>query len=132
MGQVSTFVRDNQASLSRNIKGLNKVAKILVRQRGALEEVLKVAPTALVNLGHTYNPQAGTLDTRANLGELIHHIESDPSSLLCGLVGQADKSGAVCDLINQALPRPGAFTQAQRPQPLPHDPTLGGLVEVRR
>ncbi len=132
MTEVAGFVRQNQASLGRNIKGLNNVAKILVRQRTALEEVLRVAPAALANLGHTYNPQAGTLDTRANMGELIHQVESDPGTLLCGLVNQGDKSGAVCDLIKQALPRAGAFAPAQRTAPLPHDPTLGGLVEVSR
>ena len=34
----------------------------------ALAETLRDAPLALNNLALTYNPQAGTLDTRANLG----------------------------------------------------------------
>ena len=46
--------------------GLNRVAKVLVKQRGALDEILTDAPLALNNLALTYNPQAGTLDTRAN------------------------------------------------------------------
>lgn len=134
MTQVSSFVKENQDSLSRNITGLNKVAKILVRQRVALEEVLKVAPVALTNLGHTYNPQAGTLDVRANLDNLLHEITSDPGTLLCGLVSQVDTSGSVCDLIDQALPRAGAFASSERQgdAPEPFDPSLGGLVEVTR
>lgn len=130
--QVSTFVKDNQASLSRNIKGLNRVAKVLVRQRNALDEVLTVAPVALVNLGQTYNPQAGTLDTRANLGNVVDAITSDPGTFLCGLVSQADTSGSACDLIEQALPRAGAFGGATTSGHDPWDPTLGGLVAVTR
>jgi phospholipid/cholesterol/gamma-HCH transport system substrate-binding protein len=70
MKEVSTFVRENKDALSKNIKGLNVIAKILVKQRAALDEVLKVAPTTLDNLYHAYNNRTGTLDTRANLAEL--------------------------------------------------------------
>jgi phospholipid/cholesterol/gamma-HCH transport system substrate-binding protein len=128
MGQVSTFVKDNQASLSRNIKGLNKVAKILVRQRRALDESLKVIPVALVNLGFTYNPQSGTLDTRANLTEILNQIGSNPGTVLCGIVNNPQ----ACNLIQQALPRAGALDTAGRVKIEPYDPTLGGLVEAGR
>lgn len=141
--QVSSFVQENRDVLGRNITGLNRVSKVLVKQRDALDEILGVAPLALNNLSLTYNPQAGTLDTRANIGELVHQIETDPATLLCGLTGQADRGGRVCDLIKEALPRGrlpqgplprsaalgGAGTAA--PQTLT-DPTLGGLVEVER
>lgn len=133
MGQVSTFVKDNEASLGRNIRGLNKVAKVLVRQRAALDEVLSAAPVALVNLGHTYNPQAGTLDTRANLGEVVNQLTTDPATVLCALTN----SKTVCNLLKGAgglnlggLGRAPAGREL--PQVQPHDPTLGGLVEVSR
>ncbi len=115
--EVSSFVQENREILGRNIKGLNRVSKVLVKQRDALDEVLNTAPLALNNLGLTYNPQAGTLDTRANIGELIHQIESDPATLLCGLTGQADKSGRVCDLIKDAAapPRCAGSAVAARP-----------------
>jgi phospholipid/cholesterol/gamma-HCH transport system substrate-binding protein len=132
MGQVSGFVKENREILGTNIKGLNRVAKILVKQRTALDEILKVAPVALANLSLTYNPQAGTLDTRANLGELINQVTSDPATLLCGLVNQADQNGQICGLIQDALPRPGAFSDGspQRSSGPKFDPSLGGLVEV--
>ena len=128
---VKTFVQDNKDSLSRNISGLNRVSKVLVRQRDSLDEILHVAPAALNNLGLTYNPQAGTLDTRANLGEAINQIQYDPAALLCGFVSQVERSGQVCDTITELLPknRPGALG---KPDVLPaqevFDPTLGGLV----
>jgi len=111
------------------------VSKVLVRQRAALDEILHVAPTALNNLGLTYNPQAGTLDTRANLGEAINQIQYDPAALLCGFVGQVERSGQACNTITDLLGkrRPGALgTAAALPAQDVFDPTLGGLVEVER
>ncbi|WP_374454744.1 MCE family protein [Nocardioides sp.] len=132
---VKGFVEENKDSLSRNISGLNRVSKVLVRQRAALDEILHVAPGALNNLAMTYNPQAGTLDTRANFGETLNQLNADPAALLCGFVGQVERSGQVCDRITDLLgrSRPGALGE---PDVLPaqdvFDPTLGGLVEVER
>jgi phospholipid/cholesterol/gamma-HCH transport system substrate-binding protein len=132
---VKEFVEENKGSLSRNITGLNRVAKVLVRQRGALDEILRVAPGALNNLALTYNPQAGTLDTRANFGESINQLELDPAAFLCGFVGQVERSGQVCDRITDLLARPraGALDEtAALPAQDVFDPTLGGLVEVEQ
>ena len=133
MGQVSSFVKENRDLLGKNISGLNRVAKVLVKQRAALDEVLRDAPVALNNLALTYNPQAGTLDTRANVGELGQQIGADPGAFLCSIVSQADTSGNACDLISQALPRAATFAKSEMQAPKdPFDPTLGGLVEARR
>jgi phospholipid/cholesterol/gamma-HCH transport system substrate-binding protein len=134
LGQVGTFVRDNKDVLGRNIKKINRVAKVLVKQRGALDETLKLAPLALNNLALTYNPDSGTLDTNANIGNLEHEIVSNPEVLLCSLVAEQDGSGKLCDLI-KSLPFPkrtpfGAGTGTAYGATF--DPTLGGLVEVAR
>jgi phospholipid/cholesterol/gamma-HCH transport system substrate-binding protein len=136
MKQVSGFVRDNREVLGKNIAGLDDLTQILVKQRKALSETLRDAPLALNNLALTYNPQAGTLDTRANMGEIGHQITSDPAAFLCGILDQADQGGQACNAIEQLLGhnRPGALgggsprrTTADRT-----DPTLGGLVEAGR
>ena len=135
MGEVSTFVRDNRAVLGRNIEGLNRVAKVLVKQRGALDEILDSAPLALNNLYMTYNPQAGTLDTRSNQGELEGQLENDPAAFFCGIAGQVDDSGQLCNQFEEAFPR-APFGGGGQPMPWQNtdrfDPTLGGLVEVQR
>ncbi len=141
MRQVSGFVRENREILGRNIKGLNRVAKVLVKQRDALDEVLSAAPVALNNLALTYNPQAGTLDTRANLQMLGEQITSDPATFLCGIVNQANKpgqsNGQVCNVIKDILkdlpaaPRVAALGQGAQREPAQYDPTLGGLVDAR-
>ena len=129
--EVSSFVKDNKDNLSRNIKGLNRVSKVLVKQRDALDEVLRVAPVALNNLALTYNPQAGTLDTRSNMDQSGGIIASDPALFLCSVVGQADTSGDSCDLIQQAFPRTGFREGGARSQDR-FDLTLGGLTEGAR
>src|SRR5690349_18559859 len=130
---VKGFVEENRDSLSRNISGLNRVSKVLVRQRDALDEILHVAPGALNNLALTYNPQAGTLDTRANFGESLNQLNADPAAFLCGFVGQVERSGRLCDRITDLLgrSRPGALGKHDvLPAQDVFDPTLGGLVEV--
>ena len=86
MKAVEGFVKENRGALSRNIKGLNRVSKVLVKQRAALDEILQVAPTALSNLFHTYNPATGTLDTRTNVGENLANLTTDPVGAVCSIL----------------------------------------------
>jgi phospholipid/cholesterol/gamma-HCH transport system substrate-binding protein len=121
------------------------IAEILVKQRDALAETLNTAPLALNNLFLTYNPETGTLDTRANVGENLAAIGNDPSALLCSILDQADASKKACGLVKQVfkgLPRAAALegpdpTSRQGTQPgagpveVEHiDRSLAGLVEV--
>lgn len=127
---VGSFVAENRTVLGQNIRGLNRVAKVLVKQRAALDQTLRVAPLALNNLQLTYNPEAGTLDTNANIGNLFTEIENDPAGVLCALVSANDPDGSACDLIQSLpLPRVAAFglgTGSSYGDQ--YDPTLGGLV----
>lgn len=135
MREVSSFVKENRDSLSENIKGLNQVSKILVKQRAALDETLSVAPVALSNLFHTYNPKTGTLDTRTNLGENIADLENDPATVLCSMLAQTPSPKQACNLIQQALPRTAALGKAGGgtstvSQVENVDRSLAGIVEV--
>ncbi|RYU15782.1 MCE family protein [Nocardioides iriomotensis] len=134
MRDVSSFVKENRDSLSENIKGLNQVSKILVKQRAALDETLSVAPVALSNLYHTYNPKTGTLDTRTNLGENIGDLENDPATVLCSMLAQTPSPKQACNLIQQALPRTAALQGSGRSSTVSDvevvDRSLAGIVEV--
>jgi len=137
MQEVSTFVRENRDGLSENIEGLNVITKILVKQRDALSETLNVAPLALNNLFHTYNPAAGTLDTRSNAGENAAAFEDDPAAFLCSVLRAADPSKD-CDLIQDALtglPRTSALGSAEAQAKTVDveyiDRSLAGLVAVK-
>lgn len=134
LDQVGSFVQENRDVLGRNIASLNRVAKVLVKRRDALDEILQAGPLAMNNLALTYNPQAGTLDTNANLGNLTQELTSNPTQLLCALVAADDAQGKVCDLIQTLdLPRKapfGAGTGSWSDDA--YDPTLSGLVEEER
>ena len=131
LGDVATFVRDNRDILSKNIEHIDRVAKVLVKQRAALDETLRDAPLALNNLTLTYNPQAGTLDTNANLGELVNQIASDPQTLVCGFLAQADHRASCATWPARSLKRSAPFgTGSSYGQPF--DPTLGGLVPTEQ
>ena len=141
---VEGFVRDNRQELSRNIKGLNRVAKVLVHQRAALDEVLQVAPTTLANLFHTYNPAAGTLDTRTNINENLNALTADPRKFICSLIKAAKSKGGddACSAVAQIpLPKPRSGALSGLPsgtsasstrQVETVDRTLAGIVEVKR
>lgn len=136
MREVSSFVKENKDSLSENIKGLNQVSKILVKQRAALDQTLGVAPLALSNLFHTYNPNTGTLDTRTNLGENVSDLENNPALVLCSMLAQTPAPKQACDAVQQALPRTGALAPSKRSSEVEHveyvDRSLAGIVEVQR
>ena len=133
MQSVTSFVQHNRHALSRNIKGLDAISKILVKQRDALSETLDVAPLALNNLYLTYNPTTGTLDTRMNVGENLNQLSSDPATVLCSLLDQADTSKKSCSLVHQALaglPRTAPFQHGrQRTVQVEHiDKSLAGIL----
>ncbi len=136
MQQVSGFVRENRDVLGQNIDGLNRVTRVLVKQRDALDEVLNTAPLALNNLFLTYNPSTGTLDTRSNQGETPEQVGANPGAFLCGLVGPNDRSGQACKAIKQALGGAGRVGAIDSGAPKEQvavenvDRSLAGLVEV--
>lgn len=66
LAQVAAFIKENRQALTSNVEALGEVSAILVKQKEALSTFLDVAPTALSNLNLSYNPSAGTLDTRNN------------------------------------------------------------------
>ncbi len=143
MTQVRSFVKENEDALSRNIKGLVRVTRILVKQRDALDETLGTAPVALSNLFHTYNASTGTLDTRTNFGYNEVELQRDPAGFLCELTGIA--GDGPCDAFKQALPtgglgraRPGDEGAAPKRggSPVvvvePIDTTLAGILGAAR
>jgi len=132
MTQVRSFVSENKAALTTNIKGLNQISKTFAKNRDALEESLKDAPEALNNLALAYNEKAGTLDTRANVGETVNQLTAKPSVVLCALL--PDACGPLKTVLGVlGLGRAPALTsQSSRVTVVePIDKTLGGLVVAR-
>ncbi|MCF6507755.1 MCE family protein [Blastococcus sp. MG754426] len=101
LGEVAGFVRDNTDLLRTNVDRLADVTLALVRQRDALAEVLDVAPAALGNLAHAYNPDYGTLDTRDNsMGA------TSPEVIVCQILGATGRLRLDLDLVPDVLTDP--------------------------
>jgi len=134
MTQVKSFVADNKTLLSSNIRELNKLSTVLVKNRDALDETLKDAPVALNNLFLAYDEKGGTLDTRANTGETVTQLTAKPSTVLCALL--PDACTPLTSMVNLlGLGRAGALSGDPGSRTTvvePVDRTLGGLVEVDR
>jgi virulence factor Mce-like protein len=148
LADVTTFVKQNRATLTSNVDALADVTGVLVRQQQSLVEILDVAPLALSNLNLAYNPRSGTLDTRDNLLGPY-----DPASFVCSLMVDllpaakvADKCFALAqtlqarklpmtDQLRKLLKLPPASSppapapaQPERPAEEEPDRTLGGIL----
>ncbi|MBE7188176.1 MCE family protein [Jatrophihabitans endophyticus] len=84
---VHGFVKDNAGKLHTTIGGLKNITSLLVRQQSSLRETLAVAPIALANITHSYNPATGALSTRSNLSSLTNPVQ------LCGLLTETGLLG---------------------------------------
>ena len=130
LDEVGGFVKDNRDALTADISGLGRVAHIIAQRRSELSEVLSAGPLALNNLALAYDPQTGTLNSNANVGNLL---KQSPSELLCALVSANDPGGKLCGLFDHILPRTGPFTAGSGSwSKAAYDPSLNGLVEVKR
>jgi phospholipid/cholesterol/gamma-HCH transport system substrate-binding protein len=98
LNEVSSFVHDNRAGLTTNLKQLASVTGTVAAQRDALSEALTNAPVALSNLQNAYNPAAGTLDTRANINENLK-----VQTLLCDLIVASGQPASTCKTVTGAL-----------------------------
>jgi phospholipid/cholesterol/gamma-HCH transport system substrate-binding protein len=112
LADVAGFVQANSTLLTTNVNRLADVTLALVQQRQALAEVLDVAPAALGNLAHAYNPDYGTLDTRDNSAG-----STAPEVIVCQILVATGRVTVA------NLPVPGAPTpELPVPLPLPTTP----------
>lgn len=107
LADVAGFVQQNRTLLTTNVNRLADVTLALVQQRQALAEVLDVAPAALGNLAHAYNPDYGTLDTRDNSAG-----STAPEVIVCQILAATGR----VTIANLPVPNPTV------PAPLPTTP----------
>lgn len=128
---VRGYVHHNRALLTKNISGLTKISNTLVKNRKNLEYILKVGPVALNNLALAYDPNVGALDTRMDIGDNVRQVTSNPSLLVCTLLGGL--TNAKCPVAKSGANQRTAALTGRAHKSLPgYDPTLAGLVEVTR
>lgn len=127
LNDVHSLVKENRTALRGDVDDLASVSQVLADNKKSLEEVITAAPTALSNVGFTYNEKYGTLDTRANLVELLTGKNKDPKKALCALLGEP--TGGTCASVAKMLadlPAP-KLPAAKPPVTLPRTAVASGL-----
>ena len=104
LNQVATFVHDNANRFHQDIGGLEAITNVLVKQKASLNEALAVAPVALANIVHAYQPDQGVIATRSNLASL-----TDPAQL-CGILDGLLASAKLQNVTNLLGPLTGQIS----------------------
>jgi len=97
LGAVANFVNSNATKFHTSIVGLEKITGILIKEKASLNETLAVAPVALANIVHAYQPNIGIIASRGNLASF-----TDPRQI-CGLLDESGLFSAVPIPALQAL-----------------------------
>lgn len=100
---VNGLVKENRGALRNNVDNIASLAAVLAKHKAELEEITVNAPTALTNVALAYNGKTGTLDTRADLPEIVTGALDSPATLLCNLLGETVDDGGLCSTLSELL-----------------------------
>lgn len=86
LDDVGRFVKQNASKFHTDIQGLAEITGVLVKEKSSLNETLAVAPIALANLVHTYQPDIGAIATRSNLASFTSTQNNSAKNILCSIL----------------------------------------------
>ncbi|GAB05953.1 MCE family protein [Gordonia amarae] len=90
LGDVATFLDDNEQKLGKTVRDLQPTTKALADQKDNLKEVLTVLPLTISNLINAYNAESGTLDMRLTIPQLQDLLGAGCSTLDLGKLMPGD------------------------------------------
>lgn len=130
---VRGFVDDNRSALRGNVEDLASISNVLAKNVDAIEESATTAPSALANLGYTYNAGFATLDTRADTSFLPENLaeglpEDLANLLLCGPTDDTpldDGVSQLCEALGGGL---GTTSEPEGDRPGPNPELLEDLM----
>lgn len=96
---VNGLVKKNRTALRGNVDNIASLANVLAKRKSELEQITISAPTALSNVALAYNGRTGTLDTRADIPQVITGTLGDPVGLLCNFLGETRAQGGLCSTL---------------------------------
>lgn len=98
LGTVRSFVADNRAALTTNVKQLTSTVGALAKEKDALVTVLEKGPLGIGNLSVAYDVPSGSIGARIQFGPTPANF----GNFLCGVVANSGvKDPAVCALLKQ-------------------------------
>jgi phospholipid/cholesterol/gamma-HCH transport system substrate-binding protein len=130
LDNVSNFVKTNAGKTHTDLSGLANIAQILVKEQSSLNETLAVAPVALANIVHAYQPDLGVIASRGNLDSLLDPLDlCDVLDLSGALAGTIPLLGAIAGTVTEACKV--VFTKAhQKGGKLPAGTTTTELSDI--
>lgn len=125
ISDVQRFVTANRGQATEQLQRLANLTQTLADSRMDLEQVLHVAPTALANFHHIYNPDQGTV-----AGSFVVSNFSNPVTFLCASIASLENVNAAegAKLCSQYL-GPVLKYVAFNYLPFPVNPMLGPTVK---
>ena len=113
--RCSTFVKENRTSLGRNIKGLNRVAKVLVKQRGRARRDPQTRPARAQQPGADLQP-AGRHARHQRQPRRDRRPDRRPTRPRSCAASSArpTPSGELCDVIEEAAARGAGRARGRR------------------
>ena len=89
VGDIQQFVHDNHDGITRAVDGLGAPTQVLVDQRQDVEQVLHVAPHALVDFYNIYQPAQNSLTGAPALTNF-----ANPIQFICSAIAAAGEENA--------------------------------------
>jgi len=125
VGTVRGFVKANRTALVTDVEKLTRVMQTINSEKSSLDTALRVAPTAIGNLGLAFNTQTGTIGSRIGISGNVW----DADGFLCSIVQQArlpaGSADLACRLFKQLL-EPVEDQLPTIPPATPKSPALPG------
>jgi virulence factor Mce-like protein len=122
LDDVGSFVKNNASKFHTDIQGLEQITGILVKEKSSLNEALAVAPAALANIVHAYQPDLGVIATRGNLASFSDLGSVDLKTVLttvtCKLLKKLDPAGIIGKLIKPCAKVPATTSNSAKPDPI--------------
>ena len=92
LGEVSTFIANNKANLTRNVSSLARVTNVLVKDKDLLGKLIDVGAVGATNYTHVYDPASQSFDGRFAETDLT----DTPALFICSTLNGVGVDGTQC------------------------------------
>jgi phospholipid/cholesterol/gamma-HCH transport system substrate-binding protein len=92
LGEVTTFISNNKANLTKNVSSLARVTNVLVKDKDLLGKLIDVGAVGATNYTHVYDPASQSFDGRFAETDLTQ----TPAVFICSTLNSVGVGGDQC------------------------------------
>jgi phospholipid/cholesterol/gamma-HCH transport system substrate-binding protein len=92
LGEVTTFIGNNKANLTKNVSSLARVTNVLVKDKDLLGKLVDVGAVGATNYTHVYDPASQSFDGRFAETDLTE----TPALFVCSTLNAVGVGGNQC------------------------------------